>query len=167
MKGGLDLGVEGILGRAQLAQQRQIAPNGDVEEVAKQFESVMLQQMVSALRRAAVAPGQEEKDDNQLVEHLIDEGLATHLARSGGIGLAKMIAEDARRASGKVESPVAHELSGLRRDQVLTPAPHPGDDGSFELPSPEALDGDRPRADAAEVLERMQRFERAQKMGSR
>ena len=154
--GGLDLGVQGILGRATLSPLKSpAAAGGDVEEVAKQFEAVMLQQLVSALRRASLAPGQDEDGGNQLVEHLIDEGLATHLARSGGIGLASMIADDARRAAGAGDGPAAasaHAMGELRRDRTLAAPEDAGDtddDGSFALPSPEELDGTRRRREVA------------------
>jgi len=68
--------------------------DGDVRGAAEQFEAVLLQQLVAAMRKTATL-GNEEASQNQLVDHLIDEALAGHLARAGGIGLADLIARDA------------------------------------------------------------------------
>lgn len=61
--------------------------NGDVRQAAQEFEAVMLRQMVEALRKAAKA-GAEEESGGQLTDHLIEDALATHMAKAGGIGLA-------------------------------------------------------------------------------
>lgn len=66
--------------------------NGDVRQAAQEFEAVMLRQMVEALRKAARMGGEEESG-HQLADHLIEDALASHLARSGGIGLADAIAK--------------------------------------------------------------------------
>ncbi len=61
--------------------------NGDVRHAAQEFEAVMLRQMVEALRKAAKA-GAEEESGGQLTDHLIEDALATHMAKAGGVGLA-------------------------------------------------------------------------------
>lgn len=51
----------------------------------------MLRQMVEALRKAT-RMGDEEESGQQMTEHLIEDALANHLAKAGGIGLADTIA---------------------------------------------------------------------------
>ena len=59
---------------------------GNVRDAAREFEAVMLRQMVEALRSATKMG--EEESGNQMTDHLIDDALANHLAKAGGIGLA-------------------------------------------------------------------------------
>lgn len=63
----------------------------NVRDAAVEFEAVMLRQMVEALRKAT-RMGDEEESGQQMTEHLIEDALANHLAKAGGIGLADTIA---------------------------------------------------------------------------
>lgn len=60
------------------------------DDVATQFEALLLRDMVKAMRESAMGG---EETGGQLVDHLIEDALATHLARSGGIGLKRFITE--------------------------------------------------------------------------
>lgn len=64
---------------------------GEVRDAAVEFEAVMLRQMVEALRKATKMGGEEESGQ-QMTDHLIEDALANHLAKAGGIGLADTIA---------------------------------------------------------------------------
>lgn len=64
---------------------------GEVRDAAVEFEAVMLRQMVEALRKATRMGGEEESG-HQMTDHLIEDALANHLAKAGGIGLADTIA---------------------------------------------------------------------------
>lgn len=64
---------------------------GEVRDAAVEFEAVMLRQMVEALRKATKMGGEEESG-HQMTDHLIEDALANHLAKAGGIGLADTIA---------------------------------------------------------------------------
>ncbi|HRE88672.1 MAG TPA: hypothetical protein PK095_05975 [Myxococcota bacterium] len=64
---------------------------GDVRKAAVEFEAVMLRQMVEALKKATKVGGEEESGQ-QMTDHLIEDALANHLAKAGGIGLAETIA---------------------------------------------------------------------------
>ncbi len=58
------------------------------QEVATQFEALLLKSLVEAMRATT---GETEQSGGQLVDHLIDDALAGHLARSGGVGLASFV----------------------------------------------------------------------------
>lgn len=84
---------------------------GDLHAVAEEFEGVMLQEMVKAMRATTTADGSEPKDD-QMTDHLITEALAGHLAKAGGIGLARYLApeeaatgaDDTLKIQGRVDA---------------------------------------------------------------
>lgn len=70
------------------------APSGvrsgrNPKEVATQFEALLLRNMVESMRKTTTQ--EDEQSGGQLVEHLIDDALAGHLAKSGGIGLASLV----------------------------------------------------------------------------
>jgi Rod binding domain-containing protein len=71
----------------EIAQPGSPSP-GELEKVSQEFEALLMRQMVEAMRKTT---GAEESEGNQMVDHLIEDSLANHLARSGGIGLAKSL----------------------------------------------------------------------------
>lgn len=64
----------------------------------------MLQELVKAMRATTSLDGKEQKGDT-MVEGLVDDAMAQHLARAGGIGLADYLtgltglAEPARQSA--------------------------------------------------------------------
>jgi Rod binding domain-containing protein len=65
---------------------------GKSDEVGQQFEAILLGQLLKGLRRTV--PTAEEGDASRdLYNELFDETMATHIARSGGIGLGAMVRE--------------------------------------------------------------------------
>jgi Rod binding domain-containing protein len=113
--------------------------NGDVRHAAQEFEAVMLRQLVEALRKAAKA-GSEEESGGQLTDHLIEDALATHMAKAGGIGLADTLvrAVDEKNSYSvprtdmhlMLEKTLRFPTSGPTREPELTPpdAPETGFD---------------------------------------
>ena len=68
-------------------------PNAAVEEVAAQFESIFLQQMLKAMRDATVKSDLLGSSQMDTYESMADQQLAVQLAEQGGIGLARMMVE--------------------------------------------------------------------------
>ena len=68
-------------------------PNTAVEEVAAQFESIFLQQMLKAMRDATVKSDLLGSSQMDTYESMADQQLAVQLAEQGGIGLARMMVE--------------------------------------------------------------------------
>jgi len=64
-----------------------------LEDAAVEFETVLMRQLVSAMRETTTFGGEPSED--QLTSYLIEDTLATHLARSGGVGLAELVVRDA------------------------------------------------------------------------
>ncbi|MCC6620501.1 MAG: rod-binding protein [Deltaproteobacteria bacterium] len=97
-----------VLGRADAiaghGDPGRVRRAGDLRSVATEFEAVMLQELVKAMRATTSLDGKEQKGDT-MVEGLVDDAMAQHLARAGGIGLADYLtgltglAEPARQSA--------------------------------------------------------------------
>lgn len=68
-------------------------PNAAVEEVAAQFESIFLQQMLKSMRDATVKSDLFGSSQMDTYESMADQQLALQLSEQGGIGLARMMVE--------------------------------------------------------------------------
>ena len=69
------------------------AGNAAVEEVAAQFESIFLQQMLKSMRDATVKSDLFGSSQMETYESMADQQLALRLSEQGGIGLARMMVE--------------------------------------------------------------------------
>lgn len=79
-----------------------------VKEVATEFEALLLQQLVAAMREGTSSEG-EDGPGKQLVDHFIEQGLAGHIAHAGGVGLGRYLERetggevvDASRSMGAI-----------------------------------------------------------------
>ena len=68
-------------------------PNAALEDVAAQFESIFLQQMLKSMRDATVKSGLFESSQMETYQGMADQQLAVQLSEQGGIGLARMMVE--------------------------------------------------------------------------
>ena len=68
-------------------------PNAALEDVAAQFESIFLQQMLKSMRDATVKSGLFESSQMETYQSMADQQLAVQLSEQGGIGLARMMVE--------------------------------------------------------------------------
>ena len=68
-------------------------PNAALEEVAAQFESIFLQQMLKSMRDATVKSDLFDSSQMDTYQGMADQQLAVQLAEQGGIGLARMMVE--------------------------------------------------------------------------
>lgn len=68
-------------------------PNAALEDVATQFESIFLQQMLKSMRDATVKSDLFDSSQMDTYQSMADQQLAVSLAESGGIGLARMMVE--------------------------------------------------------------------------
>lgn len=65
--------------------------DGSAAEVARQFESLLIGQMVKSMRQANLGEGILDSDQSLFYRDMFDQQLALHLAENGGIGLAEAI----------------------------------------------------------------------------
>jgi flagellar protein FlgJ len=68
-----------------------------IEEVAQGFEAIFMRQIVKGLRKTATVD-EDSAFMNGIYSDMLDEQLADHLARSGGLGLAAVIRAYLERA---------------------------------------------------------------------
>jgi flagellar protein FlgJ len=126
-------------------------PGGPDEaaKAARQFESVLLQQMIQVLRKTAQAGGPERTGASQQYFAMFDQAIAEQLSEGGGIGLARVIgpslgADPAQlggvplvtpgRGAGlspvEADDPLAGRLAAMRSVGAAT-APPPGAAGAL------------------------------------
>jgi len=92
--------------------------------VATQFEALLLRNMVAALRKGA--SWESEESGGQLVDHLIEDALANHLAKSGGIGLAALVAGEADKPQVIPSTEMQLRLDRWVRGEVTNDVPLAG-----------------------------------------
>jgi flagellar protein FlgJ len=68
-------------------------PNAALEDVAQQFESLFLQQMLKSMRDATVKGDLMNSETMETYQSMADQQVALQLSREGGIGLARMMVE--------------------------------------------------------------------------
>ena len=90
-------------------------PNAALEEVAAQFESIFLQQMLKSMRDATVKSDLFDSSQMDTYQSMADQQLAVNLAENGGIGLARMMVEQ-MQSKGYV--PEAAEASETNEEQA-------------------------------------------------
>ena len=90
-------------------------PNAALEDVAAQFESIFLQQMLKSMRDATVKSDLFDSSQMDTYQSMADQQLAVNLAENGGIGLARMMVEQ-MQSKGYV--PEAAEASETNEEQA-------------------------------------------------
>lgn len=79
------------------------AKPGKVQDAARQFESILLAQMLKSGREAAADIGGEDEDDaeSSTMLEVAEQQFAQMLARQGGIGLSGLVQAGLERSGGK------------------------------------------------------------------
>jgi len=103
-------------GRMALAAQDARTP----KEAAQAFEALLVRQILSAARSSSWLSGESETESGW--REMADDALAGHLARVGGLGLAKQIASLLGQSRGERGG---RALEGIGRRSPL-PAAVPG-----------------------------------------
>lgn len=102
-------------------------PNAAVEEVAAQFESLFLQQMLKTMRDATVKSDLMNSDSTETYQSMADQQLALQLSEQGGVGLARMMVEQMQTrgmvtaASEGVDVPASDVGLALNRADAALP----------------------------------------------
>ncbi|HIP53373.1 MAG TPA: flagellar assembly peptidoglycan hydrolase FlgJ [Chromatiales bacterium] len=96
-------------GITRLKSQARDDAGGTLDEVARQFESLLLGQMLKSMRQASLGEGLLDNDQTLFYRDMYDKQLAIHMAESGGIGLAEAIKRQLGGAVPSVNDPGAVE----------------------------------------------------------
>jgi flagellar protein FlgJ len=78
-------------GLAKLKNQARKESPEALKEVAKQFESIFLNNVLKSMRAAKLADGAMDNDQSKFYNDMYDQQLAVHLSGSPGVGLADLI----------------------------------------------------------------------------
>jgi flagellar protein FlgJ len=113
-----------------LRAEATINPNEALEDVAAQFESIFLQQMLKSMRDATVKSGLFESSQMETYQSMADQQLAVQLSEQGGIGLARMMVEQMQtrglvpESGDDVKGEMTASKMAVQRDvtQVFPPA---------------------------------------------
>ncbi len=75
-----------------LAANSTVSDADKVTEVARQFEAVLLRQILQDVRKPVLAKAEGDPTANGIYADMINNQLADSISRSGGFGLAKSLA---------------------------------------------------------------------------
>jgi flagellar protein FlgJ len=87
--------VGGLSGQAQAKEMQTLA------QAAKDFESVMVSELLKQMRQTLEPGGFFGQDAGDVHGGLFDHFLGKHLVESGGFGLARMLVEQMGQGPGK------------------------------------------------------------------
>jgi len=107
------------LANLKLAAQKDSA--GALDEVAQQFEALMLQMMLKSMRDASLGEGLMDSDQSLFYRDMYDQQLSIHMANNGGMGLTEVIKRQLGGATG-VEAESGKEIANYQR-QTATMVP--------------------------------------------
>jgi len=93
-------------GLSALKAQAAKDAEGSLDVVARQFEALMMQQMLKSMRQASIGDGLFDNDQSLFYRDMYDQQLAIHLSEHGGFGLADVIK---RQLGGAEESASAEQ----------------------------------------------------------
>jgi Rod binding domain-containing protein len=94
-----------------LAGNTNLSDSDKVAEVSRQFEAVLLRQIMQDIRKPVLAPAEGDATANGIYNDMINNQMAESISRSGGFGLAR-------------------SLAGQLTHQVLPPSPSSPNAGS-------------------------------------
>ncbi|MES0874131.1 flagellar assembly peptidoglycan hydrolase FlgJ [Sinimarinibacterium thermocellulolyticum] len=121
---------------SQYAQLRAQARSDDpaaLRATAKQFEALLLQQMLKSMRAASLGDDVLGGEQTQFYQEMFDQQIAQHLAAGRGLGIADLMIRQMQNGD------VSRQTSDVRRDPVSTLAPLPRASESSVSPSSQAL----------------------------
>jgi len=109
---------------------RQAETPGKILGVAKQFEALMIGQMLKSAREASGGGwlGNEDNQDDQtgsLVMEMAEQGLSQAIAAHGGLGIAKMVTANLERNGSRSHGDPARTASS-ESPAPPTPSPNKG-----------------------------------------
>jgi flagellar protein FlgJ len=96
-------------GLTALKAQAAKDPDAALDQVARQFEAMFLQQMLKEMRKASPGDGLFDSSQTQFYREMYDQQLVQHLSKAGGIGLTEVL----KRQLGGSQEPALAAREGL------------------------------------------------------
>jgi flagellar protein FlgJ len=75
----------------RLAANPNVSQQDKVKEASRQFEAVLLRQMLSEARKTVIESGKKDSNETEIYNDMINTQLADSISRSGAFGLAKSL----------------------------------------------------------------------------
>ncbi|MCP3867060.1 MAG: flagellar assembly peptidoglycan hydrolase FlgJ [Gammaproteobacteria bacterium] len=91
---------------------------GSLDKVARQFESLLMHQVLKSMRQANLGKGLMDSDQSLFYRDMYDQQLSLHLSENGGIGLADVIKRQLA-VQGPDGKPMARRLEDYRGSPVM------------------------------------------------
>lgn len=100
-----DLGIEKLAGNSRVSEQQK------VDEVSRQFEAVMLRQILTdATKKMFSSSADPESSSDGIYKDMITNTLADSISRSGEFGLARSLAKQLQHEFKTDHAPARGEL---------------------------------------------------------
>ena len=105
-----------IAGRAEVALAEK--SGNDLESVAKDFESLMIQKMMESMRKTVTKTSLLESFSSDMYEGMLDEEISKEIAKGKGIGLKDMMLKELTRIHESVQQRI--ESSYKKPETMIT-----------------------------------------------
>jgi Rod binding domain-containing protein len=100
-----DIQIENLAGNSRVTEEQKVA------EVSRQFEAVMLRQILGeATKKMFATDGESESSTTGIYQDMITNALADSISKSGEFGLARSLAKQLKHEVKTDHAPVAGEL---------------------------------------------------------
>ena len=129
-------------------QARKESPEA-VKEVAKQFESIFINNVLKSMREAKLADGAMDNDQSKFYNDMYDQQLAVHLSGSPGVGLADLIVKQLSHDKPKNEKQDTED--SLNRSVSINPPQSPFYKGGRNMVPPSGVGSTVPTFAKGEV----------------
>ncbi|MGZ8223864.1 MAG: flagellar assembly peptidoglycan hydrolase FlgJ [Methylobacter sp.] len=106
-------------GLAKLKSEARNQSPEAVKEVAKQFESIFLNNVLKGMREAKLADSLMDNDQSKFYREMYDQQLAVHLSGSPGVGLADLIVKQLSRDQPDNAKPANEKKEKLELEDYL------------------------------------------------
>jgi flagellar protein FlgJ len=106
-------------GLADLKRRAVEDPQGALKSVARQFESLLLEQMMRTMRTAAPGKSLLDNEATRMFTSVLDQEFARQLATRGGIGLADMMVKQLTQLHGRR----GQEINALADNNTIKRSP--------------------------------------------
>jgi Rod binding domain-containing protein len=108
----------------QLAANPSVSDHDKVTESCRQFEAVLLRQILGEARKTVIADGESDSNITSIYNDMVTKQLADSISRSGAFGLAKSLESQLVRQVLPPAQTINSSASGPGPGPVKAPNPH-------------------------------------------
>lgn len=105
----------------KLAGNKSVSESDKVQEACRQFEAVLMRQILQEARKTVISSGESESSSKGIYDDMINNQMADSMTRSGGIGLAKSLQAQMVHQTLKTPLKGAHQTQNTTSAQSSQP----------------------------------------------